>query len=166
MPCRGLRGLGDFLRRADEAPAPTKTKTNTKKFRRRRIRRGISKRYVRLRILAERVRSRDIISRVDLPSLSVGISASNYHPVGFRYRSTTPLEDHFESLMNLEVLDFEYWITELWQDFLIEPTPYVVASAITYLGFILLLVQYYTVMWQFFCFFVNFVPWDENVGFA
>ena len=68
--------------------------------------------------------------------------------------------------MNLETLDFEYWISELWQDFLIEPTPYVVASAITYLGFILLLVQYYTVMWQLFRFFVHFIPWDESVGFA
>ena len=136
-----------------------KTKMRTK------IQRGFWKRYVRFRILAERGRSEEPLG-IDLPSLAVGSEALNYRPIHFRYRADTPPDEQFESLMNYEILDYEYWFAQLWQDFLIEPTPYVVASAITYLGFILLLVQYYALMWQFICLLGQFVPWDENVGFS
>lgn len=121
--------------------------------------------YVRFRILAERVRRGDTTG-FDSPSFEIGAEASKYQVINIRCPPNSPVEDQFESLLSLEMLDFEYWITELWHDFLIEPTPYLVASAITYLGFTLLFVQYYTVMWRFFCFCVQFVPWDDSVGFG
>jgi hypothetical protein len=64
----------------------------------------------------------------------------------------------------MKVSDLELWINELWHDFLIERTWYLVASTITYLGFILLFVQYYSAIWQLSYFFSRFVPWDGDFG--
>jgi hypothetical protein len=85
---------------------------------------------------------------------------SEYHPTGFRYSAPTlTLQD-----LTLDVPNFEPWLLELWHDFLIEPTPYLVASAILYLGFILLLAKYYGVVWWIVSFLLQFVPWDEDLG--
>jgi hypothetical protein len=87
---------------------------------------------------------------------------SNYYPTRFRH---LPPPDHLP-ILPLQTPDFELWINELWHDFLIEPTPYLVASAITYLGFILLVGQYWEVMWRVLCFVCGlFVPWDDESGF-
>jgi hypothetical protein len=53
---------------------------------------------------------------------------------------------------------------ELWCDFLIEPTPYLVASAMLYLGGVLILAQYYEAVWWIACFFFRFIPWDDELG--
>jgi len=66
----------------------------------------------------------------------------------------------------MEIPDFELWFSELWHDFLIEPTPYLVASAIAYLGFILLLSQYNAAIWRLSFFLLRFVPWDDDLGFG
>ena len=60
--------------------------------------------------------------------------------------------------------DFELWIDELWHDFLIEPTPYLVASAILYLGGVLLLARYYEAVWWLCCFFFHFIPYDDELS--
>jgi hypothetical protein len=89
---------------------------------------------------------------------------SNYHPTRFRHLPPPDLLDHLP-ITPFQTPDFELWINELWHDFLIEPTPYLVASAITYLGFILLLGEYYEVVWVVFCFILRlFVPWDDATG--
>ena len=82
----------------------------------------------------------------------------------FRYqRPSLPRLEYIPSLV-LEIPDFEPWIDELWHDFLIEPTPYLVASAILYLGGVLLLAQYYQAVWLVCCFFFQFIPWDDELG--
>ncbi|TVY43637.1 hypothetical protein LOCC1_G003829 [Lachnellula occidentalis] len=73
--------------------------------------------------------------------------ASNYYPSRFRHLPPPDLLDHLPSLP-LKTLDLELWINELCHDFFIEPTPYLVASAIIYLGFILLVGQYWEIMWE------------------
>ncbi|TVY71339.1 hypothetical protein LSUE1_G004443 [Lachnellula suecica] len=88
--------------------------------------------------------------------------AYHYHPTRFRHLPPPDLLDHLPTLP-IQAPDFELWINELWNDFLIEPTPYLVASAITYLGFILLLGQYYEVAWRVVYFVLRlFMPWDEE----
>jgi hypothetical protein len=85
---------------------------------------------------------------------------SDYQPRQFRY-NPPPLT--LQDLI-LERPDFGLWINELWHDFLIEPTPYLVASAIAYLGCILLLSQYYAAIWHLSRIFLQFVPWDDEFG--
>merc|ERR1712098_811224 len=60
-----------------------------------------------------------------------------YLPSQYRHNEISPTFGELPSI-TLEVPDFEPWINELWHDFLIEPTPYLVTSAISYLGFVLL----------------------------
>jgi len=126
--------------------------------------RGI-RRYVRLRT-GWRFRRRKAYSHSQTRNTDMG-ETSNYYPSRFRHPHIPPpdLLDHLPSLP-LKTPDFELWINELWHDFLIEPTPYLVASTITYLGFILLVGQYWEVMWKVEWFLVKlFVPWDDESGF-
>lgn len=88
---------------------------------------------------------------------------AEHFPSQFRHHEISPTFDELPSI-TLEVPDLEPWIDELWHDFLIEPTPYLVASAISYLGFVLLLSRYYSSIWQLLCFLLRFVPWDEDLG--
>jgi hypothetical protein len=132
----------------------------------RRLLKGGLRRYVRVRILSERLRRRKGESHSKDSRLSIGVEAPAYCPTAFRLQSPSPREDQFASLITLEIPDFELWINELWHDFLTEPTPYLVASAILYLGFILILVQYHTAMWQIACFFMRFIPWDDEFEFG
>ena len=127
------------------------------------VRRGIRK-YVTLRTVGFRWefrRRRPTTMNSSTPRRSMG---HEYHPSQFRY--TPPPTKAPEQLptKSLEAPDFELWINELWHDFLIEPTPYLVASAITYLGFFLLFVEYYSAIWQLSCFFLRFIPWDDEFG--
>ncbi|KAL2075607.1 hypothetical protein VTL71DRAFT_550 [Oculimacula yallundae] len=91
--------------------------------------------------------------------------AAVYLPSEFRHNEASPTFDELPSI-TIEVPEFEPWILELWHDFLIEPTPYLVASAILYLGFVLLVSRYYSAVWQILCFFFRFVPWEEDLGFG
>lgn len=81
----------------------------------------------------------------------------------FRYDNRTARHNEFIDEV-LKVPDFELWIIELWHDFLIEPTPYLVASAISYLGFVLFMSRYYGIIWWLACFLFQFVPWEEELG--
>lgn len=79
------------------------------------------------------------------------------HPV-----PTLTLIDLPTLILEIPGFDFEPWLLELWNDFLIEPTPYLVVSATSYLAFILLLTQYYdTVMWIIHLW-VSFIPYDDE----
>jgi hypothetical protein len=112
-------------------------------------------------------KAKDTSSVIKSPH-STGHHILDYHPFAFRHRSSTPtLTDDGDLILTiLETTDYEYWIAELWKDFLIEPTPYLVVSAMVYLGFILLLVKYHTIMWHFATFLLHFLPWDEDDGFS
>ncbi len=88
-----------------------------------------------------------------------------YHPTDIRYIDPSHTLSELPNIV-LEAPDFELWINELWHDFLIEPTPYLVVSAMSYLGFILLVLRYYGAFWWLICLFFQFVPWDEDLGFG
>lgn len=98
-----------------------------------------------------------------LPNTPLTTSTSTYRPSQFRHTTPTPSPAPLPNLI-LEIPDLERWMIELWHDFLIEPTPYLVASAICYLGGVLVLVQYYTMIWRLLCFFLQFVPLDDEFG--
>ena len=166
MLCRGSNESGVYLRREDENERPPNCKSrSTFKLRERGGRlvvRGI-RRYVRLRTgWRFRRRTAYLYSQTRNTDME---DVSNYYPSRFRHLPPPDLLDHLPTLP-LQTPDFELWINELWHDFLIEPTPYLVASAITYLGFILLVGQYWEIMWKVVCFvFGLFVPWDDESGF-
>jgi hypothetical protein len=122
------------------------------------VRKGI-KRYVKARIAGVRFRKR---RAKGLYNPQEADDSANYHPTQFRY--TSPLLTTELPTITLEIPDFELWITEFWNDFCIEPTPYLVASAIVYLGFVLLLTQYYVAIWRLSCFLLQFVPWDDELN--
>jgi len=164
--CRGSRGLEDCLRLDDECPeikrsadgtAVTKVRKRGVKL----IKRGIRK-YVRVRITGVKPLKRRRNITPD-SSLTATPSGSAYHPSQFRHTSPPPQLRDLPAL-TLEIPDFELWINELWHDFLIEPTPYLVASAICYLGGVLILVQYYALIWRVLYFFLHFVPLDDEFG--
>lgn len=87
----------------------------------------------------------------------------HYSPAHFRQNIPSP--PAVLPGLTLEIPAFELWVLELWNDFLIEPTPYLVASATIYLGFVLLLSQYYAAIWQLSCFLFQFVPWDDDLRY-
>jgi hypothetical protein len=157
--CRGLRGLGGCWRRVDERmQEDEKPITGLRGGGMRLIRKGI-RRYVRARITGTNSRSRG--ASISNPQRTS--TEPTNHPTVFRYaRALSRIED-VPSLV-LEMPDFELWINELWHDFLIEPTPYLVASAILYLGSVLLLAQYYEAVWRLCSFFFHFIPYDDELS--
>jgi hypothetical protein len=112
--------------------------------------------YVQARITSSRVRR-------DPRSPQTPSEDSPNHPTHFRY---FPPPDTQDLALALEVPDFELWAKELSHDFLIEPTPYLVASAICYVGGVLILVQYYWALWWLVCYSFRLLPWDDDLGFA
>jgi len=126
---------------------------------------GIRK-YVRIRITGFNFKPRRI--RPPSPDITTTSTTSSisYHPSQFHHTDTPPSQSLPQPLTNLEIPDFELWFSELWHDFLIEPTPYLVASAICYLGGVLVLVQYYVVIWRVCCFLMWFVPGVGDEGFG
>lgn len=158
MRCRGLNGLRGCLRRDDDVIL--QNEQDRKEGKERLLKRGMRK-YVRVRISGMNTRSRrrphphNITAYTDPPP-----NNTNYQPSQFRHINTppsSPIPTPF-----LEIPDFELWATELWHDFLIEPTRYLVASAICYLGGLLVLVQYYQLIWKVLCFVAQFIPMDDE----
>ena len=164
MRCRGLRGLGDCLRREVECEDQTRSSSRVRTIRQgggMLVRTGM-RGYVKTLTAGVRFPGRRG-KRPSHTNSSEEADILNYYPANFRHcpPSTPPT---LPSLA-LEIPDFELWLTELWNDFLIEPTPYLVASATIYLGFVLLLSQYYAVIWQISCFLFQFVPWDDDLRY-
>lgn len=156
--CRGLRGLGGCLHLDDEGTR-SKDDDMTIKGKGARLLRGGIRRYVKVRVIGIRPRRRR--QRITtLPNTPLTIK-STYQPSQFRH--TPPTQPSLPNL-SLEIPDLERWMIELWHDFLIEPTPYLVATAICYLGGVLILVEYYAVIWRVLCFFLQFVPLDDEFG--
>jgi hypothetical protein len=159
--CRGSRGSGDCLRQEVECEDRDQNMTCVRTLHRvgsRLLRKGM-RRYVKSRIAGVRFPGRRGKRHpYQYPSEDPGIS--NYGPVNFRH-NPPPTPPALPSLA-LEIPEIELWLIELWDDFLIEPTPYLVASATIYLGFVLLLSQYYAAIWQLSCFLFQFVPWDDD----
>jgi hypothetical protein len=159
--CRGSRGSGDCLRQEVECEDRVQNMTCVRTIHQgggRLVRKGM-RRYVKTRIAGVRF-SGCRGKQPSHPNPSGELGIWNYCPANFRHNppSTPPT---LPSLA-LEISDFEFWITELWNDFLVEPTPYLVASATIYLGFVLLLSQYYGAIWRLSCFLFQFVPWDDD----
>ena len=160
---RGLSGLEDCLRRGDERVRRFETDSIASRpcgRMHKLVKCGVRK-YVGLRtsggVWKLGRRKRNMVRDNKIPV------AAEYLPSKFRHNEISPTFDEPPSLI-LEVPDLEPWINELWHDFLIEPTPYLVASAISYLGFVLLVSRYYSTVWQLLCFLFRFVPWDEDLG--
>ncbi len=162
--CRGLRGLGGCLRREVEYEDRIPSSSHVRTIRQcgsLLVRTGMRK-YVKIRSAGVRFRGRSG-KRPPHSNTSEEADISNYYPANFRHH-LPPTPTTLPGLI-LEIPDFELWITELWNDFLIEPTPYLVASATIYLGFVLLLSQYYAAIWQLLCFMFQFIPWDDDLRY-
>jgi hypothetical protein len=157
---RELRGLGVFWRLDGEPELERELKLRNLRGRGKRLmRKGVTK-YVRARITGTNSPPRK--ASISNPERA---SIGSDSPTSSRYtQPPTRLED-IPSLI-IEILDFELLMDELWHDFLIEPTPYLVASAILYLGIVLILAQYYEVVRRLFCFFFHFIPWDDELGLS
>jgi hypothetical protein len=121
--------------------------------------------YVRARLTTSRLK-RASSPRASGPSSLSRNNAHNYHTTHFRYSPPPPPPNIQDLALALEMPDFNLWVNELWQDFLIEPTPYLVASAICYVGGVLILVQYHWAVWWLACFVFRLLPWDDDLGFA
>jgi len=149
------------LRREAESEDRMKNMTCVRALRRgggRLVRKGM-KIYVKSRLAGIRFPGRRARRR-PYPNPAKEPDISNYCPASFR--NNPPATPPSLPSLALEIPDYELWITELWNDFLIEPTPYLVASATIYLGFALLLSQYYAAFWQLSCILVQFIPWDDD----
>jgi hypothetical protein len=157
--CRGLRGLRGCLRQDDEL-MPQDEQT-VKERRERLVKRGMRK-YVRVRTSGMNIRTRRRPHPHNITTYPNTPTTNNiYHPSQFRNVNTPPSAAPIPPPL-LEIPDFELWAMELWHDFLIEPTPYLVASAICYLGGLLVLVQYYQLIWRVLCFVAQFIPMDDE----
>ncbi len=167
---RELRESEDYLHQEDEEYIPTKRDKTNSELRsaglKSRVARAGFRRYARLQTHGLRHKSR----RRQKPQVgNLSRTASLTAPASYflsQFRHDPPHRNLSILPLELEIPDFELWITELWNDFLIEPTPYLVTSAIIYLGFILFVSRYYSLIWWGVCFFGNFVPWDDDGGGA
>lgn len=125
--------------------------------------------YVRARLISARFRRFSSSSSRKESFVIPPAAHHNYHTTThFRYAPPPrPAPPNIQDLaLALEVPDFSLWMNELWHDFLIEPTPYLVASAICYVGGILVLVQYSWAIWWLACFMFRLLPWDDDLSFA
>lgn len=155
MRCRGLNGSGDCSRRADDEEHGYGLRHRGRKL----VIKGM-KRYVRIRT-GWRKPERKAASNTGIVA---GEDTPGCQPSRFRHLPPPDLLDHLPSLP-LQTSDFEPWINELWDDFCVEPTPYLVACSMTYLCFILLIGQYFELWWRVVCFVLRlFVPWDDEDG--
>jgi hypothetical protein len=162
--CRGLRGLGGCLRREVECEDHTRSSSRVHTIRHgggMLVRTGM-RRYVKTRTAGVRFPGR-WGKRTSHKNFPEDVDISNYYPANFRHHP--PSTPSTLPSLALEIPDFELWLTELWNDFLIEPTPYLVASATIYLGFVLLLSQYYAAIWQLSCVLFQFFPWDDDLRY-
>ena len=167
-----MRGLGDYLdRRVEYANNIQLQNTNQKHgFGRKLLEKGIRK-YVKLRISTTSRRRRTTRSRSPRRRSSPIFSnkPAAYRPSHFRHTIPRhpPVSLPPTAILPLEIPipDFEPWILSLWHDFLIEPTPYLVLGCMIYLGGVLLVAQYYALIWKVVLFLLRFVPWDEEFGF-
>lgn len=178
MRYKGLKGLEGFLRQGDEGKEGSSIVTKARRRGLNFIKSGLRK-YVRIRQTIVKIkyrrdrkkeRSRQRPPYFRRPSTGL----PSYRPWNFRHKhpytpclhqsqscQSTPQDDVLESPG--EASELETWMMELWHDFLIEPTPYLVASAMVYLGAIVIFIQYYLLIWRIICFSFKFIPgWDEE----
>ena len=170
---RGSRELGVCWDRRVECSRDDQNQEDINRkrgFGRRLLEKGI-KRYVKIRIATGRQHktpSRQSSPRRNLPT-PFPSKKGTYRPSHFRHTTpsnpSTSASLSFNPILPLEIPDFEPWLLALWHDFLIEPTPYLVLGCMLYLGGVLLVAQYYALIWSFVRFLVRFVPWDEEFGF-
>jgi hypothetical protein len=128
------------------------------------FRKGMKK-YVRMRTRSVRFRkqtgtsmphSRDFTPNM-LHREASAIAPSIRYPV-----PTLTLIDLPTLILEIPDFDFEPWLLELWNDFLIEPTPYLVVSAMIYIGLLLLVSHYYDALWRVISLWFYFLPWDDE----
>ena len=159
MRSRESRELGDFLHQGDDI---LDVRGNSRSLGSRLLRKA-AKKLVVIRIIwnsrrRPALKSNSALTRYDSEEPICSPATLPYKPPPLITIQDLP-DFAFELLP-----DFEQWIKELWADFLIEPTPYLVASAISYVGFLMLLTRYYAAIWHLSCFLLEFMPWDDGMG--
>ncbi|KAF7935660.1 hypothetical protein EAE99_002640 [Botrytis elliptica] len=103
------------------------------------------------------------------------ISRSQYHSQPAKFPPTEPrpqnshpsrprLRDVYRPVHLAEASEMEIWLIDLWKDFLLEPTPYLVLSATLYLGLFIILLQYYPTILNIAYFLIQLIPWDDDFG--
>lgn len=164
-----MRGLGTYLPLGSENEANEKPNLATRQ-KGTMLKRGLKK-YVRTRTRGIRFCKRGIPTPyhdnrgADYNDMDEPISRYAYHPetTSFRYPiQTLTFVDLPTLILEIPDFDFEPWLLELWNDFLVEPTPYLVVSAMLYLGFLLLVSHYYDAIWRIICLWFYFLPWDDE----
>lgn len=186
--CRGLRGCGACLGLGSETLAVGEDFNGERRtsLRQRLVRRGGQvlrwglRGYVRART-SPRLRLPKCLSTTPIPQTKnhLDLASShhqkkgrnhkhvihhkaNHHSHTFRHQRLPVTNFTLPSLNEIELSDYEAWLMELYHDFLLEPTPYLVASAICYLGGVLVLVQYHAQLWWILGVLMQCVPWDDT----
>ena len=156
---RELKELGAYWHRADERPpAPSKCqRTRGAAVVETPRRKGVTK-YLRLRKRFQYRRPATYVlsaSSMNQPGRMASKRSTARCHASTRLRAHQhppypPVQEPLTSLLTLTISpsEFEQFLSELWMDFLIEPAPYLVAYALCYLGFILLLGKYYMMIWR------------------
>ena len=158
MRCKGLSGSGVCWHQDDDQEMGRESKLDGLRRRGKGLLRRSAMRHVRARITRTK-RPHRKASNIDPGSVDMG--SSSKPPLSFRYeKPRLPLEEL--PTLALEIPDFELWINEFWNEFLIEPTPYLAVSAMLYLGGILLLAHYHEAVWRLWGLFFYFIPWDDE----
>lgn len=80
------------------------------------------------------------------------------------YPSRPRLRDVYRPVHLAAASETEIWLMELWKDFLLEPTPYLVLSATLYLGLFIIFLQYYPTVLNIAYFLIQLIPWDDDLG--
>jgi hypothetical protein len=151
---RGLKGLENCSRLEDKSTCQRGGRYEGKcgKI----IREGLGY-YVRLRTSRKCSRRRSITQKDPR-----GIRPERTEPRPMHFRYDIPVSPSIDFPTIPSETELEHWFLDLYYDFLIEPTPYLVSGLLLYLGFILLFFNYYFIIWRLLCFFFQFLPWDEG----
>ncbi|KAF7881736.1 uncharacterized protein EAF02_006424 [Botrytis sinoallii] len=139
--------------------------------------------YVRMRqkvAVSSHAKSSQEKERFTSPEISSAaimaqISGSQYHSQPAKFPPTEPrsqkshpsrprLRDVYRPVHLAEASEMEIWLIDLWKDFLLEPTPYLVLSATLYLGLFIILLQYYPTILNIAYFLIQLIPWDDDFG--
>ncbi|KAF8852272.1 hypothetical protein BDZ45DRAFT_749775 [Acephala macrosclerotiorum] len=124
--------------------------------------------YVRMRTRRKRRRkcSNTLEEARELRLPTERLVVSFHQPTAFRHNSLISTSQEFPNIIpNIpSEEELETWFLDLWEDFLIEPTPYLVCGLLLYLGGILLLSNYHAAIWRLSCFLFRFLPWDYEDG--
>lgn len=182
--CKELKESGGFWRRNDEKSEhdDTTKRMKTRRLGVRTIEKGL-RGYVqirqkvavlchteslekRARFTTHEISPTTLITRNPTPRRCHS-KPTKFHTVSrphHQYHSRPRFRDVYRPTCIPAASEMEIWMVELWKDFLLEPTPYLVISATFYLGLFLISLQYYPTIWNIAYFLIQFIPWDDDFG--